>query len=57
MWNYFEFGHVVQEEMLVKDITYLELWQPFCSVERNHLCYFGRGYYEEQFYEIILNLD
>ena len=27
------------------------------SAEWNHLCNFGRGYYEEQFYEIILNLD
>ena len=42
--------------MLFKDISYLELWQPFCSVEGNHLCIFGRGYYEEQFCEIILNL-
>ena len=30
---------------------------PFCSAEQNHLCNFGRGYYEEQFFEIILNLD
>ena len=29
----------------------------FCSAERNHLCNFGRGYYEEQFCKIILNLD
>ena len=42
--------------MLFKYISYLELWQPFCSVERNQLCNFGRGYYEEQFCEIILNL-
>ena len=42
---------------MCKDISYLELWQPFCSVERNHLCNFGRGYHEEQFCEIILNLD
>ena len=21
-----------------KDISYLELWQSFCSAERNHLC-------------------
>ena len=40
-----------------KDISYLELWQPFCSVEWNHLCNFGRGYYEEEFCEMILNLD
>ena len=56
MKNNFEFGPVVQEEILFKDIPYLELWQPFCSVERNHLCNFGGGYYEEQFYETILNL-
>ena len=41
--------------MPLKGISYLELWQPFCSVERNHLCNFGRGYYEKQFGEIILN--
>ena len=27
-----------------------------CSTECNHLCNFGRGYYEEQFCELILNL-
>ena len=48
---------MVQEERPFKDISYLELWQSFCSVEQNHLCNFGRGYYEEQFCEIILNLD
>ena len=41
--------------MLFQDISYLELWQPFCSIERNHLCNFGRGCYEEQVCEIILN--
>ena len=46
---------MVQEEMPFKGISYQELWQPFCSVERNHLCNFGRGYYDEQFCEIILN--
>ena len=57
--NYFEFGPVVpvvQEEMLFKGISYLELWQPFSSVEYSYLCNFGRGHYEEQFCEIILNL-
>ena len=39
-----------------KGISYLELWQPFSSAENNQLCNFGRGYYEEQFCEIILNL-
>ena len=43
------------EEMLFKDNSHLELWQPFCSAEQNHLCSFARGY-EEQFCEIILNL-
>ena len=47
---------MLMEEMLFKDISYLELWQPFCSAEHNHLCKFGRGSYEEQFCEIILNL-
>ena len=41
---------------LFNDISYLELWQPFCSAEWNHLCNYGRGYHEEQFCEIILNL-
>ena len=39
--------------MSFKNISYLELWQPFCSAEQN---YFGRGCYEEQFCEIVLNL-
>ena len=43
--------------MSLKDISYLELWQPLCSADRNHLCNFGRRYHEEQFCEIILNLD
>ena len=34
---YFEFGPVVLEEMAFKGISYLELWQPFCSAECNHL--------------------
>ena len=39
----------------LKVFSYLELWQPFCLAECNHLCNFGRGYPEEQFYEFILN--
>ena len=42
--------------MLFKDVSYLELWQLFCSTEWNHLCNFGRGYYEDDFSEIILNV-
>ena len=44
------------EEMLFKDISYLELWQPFCPTEQNNLCNFGRGCHEEQLCEMILNL-
>ena len=43
--------------MSFKDISYLELWWPFCSAVQNHLCNFGRRYQEEQFCEIILSLD
>ena len=42
--------------MLFKGISYLDIWQPFCSAECNHMCNYARGYYEEQFCEIILNL-
>ena len=52
----FEFRPVVKEEMSFKGISYLELWQCFCSVERNLLSKFGRGCYEEQFCENIVNL-
>ena len=45
----------VQEEVSLKDLSYLELWQSLCSVKQNHLCNFGRGYTEEQFCEIILD--
>ena len=38
-------------------MSYLELLQLFCSAELNHLCNCGRGYQEEQFCEIILNLE
>ena len=42
--------------MQLKGISYLGLWQPFCSEEPSHLCNFGRGYQGEQFCEIIFNL-
>ena len=51
-----KFEPVVSEDLLFKDISYLELWRPFCSAERNDLCNFGRGYQEKLFCEIILNL-
>ena len=52
-----KFGPVVQEKMSFKDSSYLELCRPFCYAERNHLCNLSSGYHEEQFCEIILNLD
>ena len=42
--------------MLFKSISYLDIWQPFCSAEPYYFCNFGRGYPEEQFCEIILNV-
>ena len=42
--------------MPFKGISYLDIWQRFCSAECNHLCNFGRGYPEEHCCEIILNL-
>ena len=51
--NHFEFVPVVQEEMSLKAISYLELWRPFCSVEQNHLCNFGRGHHEEHSCDVI----
>ena len=38
--------------MLLKDIYYLEVWQPL--FQQNHLCNFGREYDKGQFCEIIL---
>ena len=36
---------------------YFKLWWPCCSTELNSLINFNRRHYEEQFFEIILNLD
>ena len=43
--------------MTFKDISYLKLWWPFCSMHQNYLCNFGRGHHEDQFREIDLKLD
>ena len=51
-----KFGPVLYE-MSFNIISDLELWGPFCSAERNHLCNFSRGCQEEQFCVFILNLD
>ena len=48
---------MVQEEMSFKDTSYLEVWQPLCSVEGNFLCNYGRMHHQEQFCKIILNLN
>ena len=39
---------------VIKDISYLQLWPPFCLAEGNHFCKFGRGHNQKHFYEIIL---
>ena len=52
-----KFCLVVQQDMSFKDNSYLELWQPLCSVDWNHLCHFGRRHHEEQSCEIILIMD
>ena len=49
----FEFRPVVIEEMQFKSISYLKLWWPLCLAERNNLCNFGRGHYEEHLCKII----
>ena len=43
--------------MSFKGISYLELWQSFFSAEHDHLCNLSKGYYEEKFCEIIVNLS
>ena len=48
---------MVQKEMSFKNIYYLELCQPLCSADQNHLGNSGRRYHEEQLFELILNLD
>ena len=47
----------MDQETLLKYISYLELWPNLCSAEQNHLCNFGRMHHEELFCEIILNFD
>ena len=42
---------------MFKEISYLELKQPFSSMEPHHFCNLIRVYHEDHFYEIILNLD
>ena len=51
--SYMKFGPVVQEEMPLKGISYLELWQPSRSMERNNLCNFERGHHGQDSCEVI----
>ena len=46
-----------QMQMSFKDISYLELWQPLYSVDRNHLRNFFSRHHKEPSCEIILYLD
>ena len=55
--KYFEFRPVVQEERSFKDISYLWLWRPFCSMLPNYLGNYGSGPYAEHFCETVLNLE
>ena len=43
--------------MSFKGISYLELWQSVCPIEGELFVQFGRVNQEEQFCEIILNLN
>ena len=47
----------IRRNHLKIDISNQELWRPFCLAERDSLRNLSRGYNEEQFCEIILNLD
>ena len=47
----------VVQEMLFKDISYLELWQPPMFGGAELFVHFGRGHHEDIFFEIILHLD
>ena len=53
---FFEF-ELVDEEMSFKNISHLQLWQPFNLAGKTHLCYFGRGHYAKHVHVIILNFE
>ena len=57
MWRYMGFGPVIQEEMSFKDISNLELWEPLCWADLNHLCNLVEDIMRNDSVEIILNLD
>ena len=44
---------MVQVEISFIDISYLELWRPFYSAERNHFGTFGIGYQQGQFCDFL----
>ena len=49
-------SHFSSEALVTPVFSLAKLPIPF-PVEQNHLCNFGRSHHEEQFCEIILNLD
>ena len=51
IWNRVQGGDVF------KGISYLELRQPLCSVDKNHVCNIRIRHHEKQSSEIIMNLD
>ena len=53
IWTSGSKGDAVLRHFLSRALT----GAPLCSADPNHLCNFGRRYHEEQFCEIILNLD
>ena len=48
---------MVYEKILFKDISHLELWRLLYYARQNSLCNFGTSDHEEQFCEIIWNLN
>ena len=51
--NYSKFGQVIQNMSYIGFFFHFKLWWLFCSIQRNHLCNFGRGHYGDYSCEII----
>ena len=48
-----KFGPVAQVQIMVKDMSYHQLWSSFCSAERIYMYNLYRGHYEKYFFDII----
>ena len=48
---------ISEEGIMRNDMSYLELWNSYCSAEQGRLSNFNKGHCEEHFCEIILCLD